>query len=118
METEGRRWRGTYPCLLGGLLAPLELLETVVALLLEVGLALLPRLVEAVDDGVLALGHEDTLHLVRRLGVCSSRPRSARVARGVIRSRGEREREAEREKGAEREKETVLPTMRWSLKET
>lgn len=53
----------TYPCLEDSLVALSQLLEAVVSLLLKVWFLLYLCLVEAVDDGVLALGHEDALDL-------------------------------------------------------
>ena len=50
--------------MLGDLVSLAELPHAVVLFLLEVGLLLYLGLVEAVDDGVLALGHEDTLDLL------------------------------------------------------
>lgn len=53
----------THPCLLGSLVALPQLAQAVLALLLEVGVLLDLGLIEAVDDGVLALGDEDLLDL-------------------------------------------------------
>lgn len=57
----------TYPNQEGRLVTLPQLLEPIILLLLEVGLLLHLCLVEAVDDGVFALGHEDALHLARVL---------------------------------------------------
>ncbi len=56
-------WRRTYPLQHLGLVAPAQLLEAVVTLLFEIGLLLDLCLVEAVDDGVLALRDEHALDL-------------------------------------------------------
>lgn len=69
----GRWWAkgkkgGTYPCLQGSLFAPPQLLLPLLAFLFEVGLALDFGLVEAVDDGVFALGYVDALDLSAVLG--------------------------------------------------
>jgi len=56
-------WRRTYPLQHLGLVAPAQLLEAVVTLLFEIGLLLDLCLVEAVDDGVLALRDEHAFDL-------------------------------------------------------
>ena len=52
-----------YACLVCGLIASANLLETVLALLLQIRLLLHLGLVEAVDNVVLPLRNEDTLDL-------------------------------------------------------
>lgn len=52
----------------GSLFAPPQLLLPLLAFLFEVGLALDFGLVEAVDDGVFALGYVDALDLSAVLG--------------------------------------------------
>lgn len=59
----GRCLQLTHPKLLAGLVLSPQLFEAFLALLLKVGLHLDLCLVEAVDDGVLALGDEDALDL-------------------------------------------------------
>jgi hypothetical protein len=61
--------RVTDPYKLCCLVSLAELPEAVVLFLLEVGLLLHLCLVEPVDDGVLALDHEDALNLCERPGV-------------------------------------------------
>jgi hypothetical protein len=49
------------------LVATSQLLETIITLLLQIGLLLHLCLVEAIDNRVLALGHEDALDFARVL---------------------------------------------------
>lgn len=52
-----------YPLQLSGLISLAQLPQAIVLFLLQVGLLLDLGFVEAIDDGVLALGDEDTLDL-------------------------------------------------------
>lgn len=67
-DIKGERGKGnlevsTHPLLLRGLVPFPQLSAAVLSFLLQVGLLLDLGLVEPVDDGVLALGHEDLLDL-------------------------------------------------------